>query len=279
MLRPKYTNHRAHMKAKLLKRHDAQGYNSSDMDPYNQSSTQPAPNMHNPLQVMSPGEKVICEVKRHPFGLVGLYAASAFLIVASFAVAFLAPTYMTTLSDSTKSLLVIGALILSVLTLIYTYIAATIYNGNRWVVTSDSITQMSQTGLFSKQTSQLSLANLEDVTFEQNSMIQTMIGFGVLKVETAGERAKFTFPFCPNPSSCAREIIKAHEDFIQAHPEEGQLVPQGSYNPQYQAQQPVQQQPAQPMNPVPGQPQPTYMPPTNPPVANDGQNNDPTQQS
>lgn len=251
MLRPKYVHHRAHMKTKLLKRVPEQGYNTPDMDPNNS----PMPNMHNPLQVMSPGERVICEMKRHPFGLIGLYFGSALLIVLSFAAAVLLPQYMD-LSSSTKGLLVVGALLFSLLVLVYMYIASVIYNGNRWVVTSDSITQMSQTGLFSKQTSQLSLANLEDVTFEQNNMLQTMIGFGTLKVETAGERSKFLFPFCPNPASCAREIIQAHEEFIQAHPEEGQTVMPGSYNPQYQMQQQTgqPQQQAQPVNPVPGQP-------------------------
>jgi hypothetical protein len=263
MLRPKYTNHRAHMKAKLLKLYPARGYNSQDMDPNNST---PAPSMHNPLQVMSPGERVICEIKRHPFGLIGLYGASALLIVLSLAGSILTPTYFSGLSGNTKGLLVAGALLLSVLVLGYTYIAALIYNGNRWVVTSDSITQMTQTGLFSKQTSQLSLANLEDVTFEQNSLIQTMFGFGTLKVETAGERAKFTFPYCPNPAQCARDVIKAHEDFIQAHPEEGQMVPPATYNPQYQMQQPVQQ-PPQPVNPVPGQP--VYPPAPGQPPTND----------
>jgi uncharacterized membrane protein YdbT with pleckstrin-like domain len=260
MLRPKYVNHRAHMRAKLLKPTSAQRYNDSSMNPN-------APHMNNPLQVMSPGEQVVCEIKRHPFGLIGLYVASGAFIVLLLGAALVVPAYVPSISANSKALLVVGGFLLAMLVLAYTWLAATIYNGNHWIVTSDSITQITQTGLFSKQTSQLSLANLEDVTFEQNSLLQTMFGFGLLRVETAGERAKFSFPFCPNPSNCAREIIKAHEDFIQAHPEEGQMTPPGGYNPQYQQQSQMQQQMQ------PGQtPQP-------PPGPSNNQSNDPTQQS
>jgi len=115
----------------------------------------------------------------------------------------------------------------SLLILIYMYVASIIYNGNRWIVTSDSITQITQVGLFRKQTSQLSLGNLEDVTFEQESILQTMFGFGTLHVETAGEHSKFIFPFCPTPQKCAVEIIQAHEAYMEANPEGAQRDNQG----------------------------------------------------
>ena len=50
-----------------------------------------------------------------------------------------------------------------------------------------------------------------------------MFGFGTLKVETAGERSKFQFPYCPNPQKCAVEIIQAHESFMAANPEGGNV--------------------------------------------------------
>ncbi len=173
----------------------------------------------NPLSVMSPGEQIICDIHRHPIGLLGVYLTSGLLIVLLLGgVAFL-PQLVSDLSDQTKLYAFVGALLLAAIIVLFAYIAVVIYKGNRWVVTSDSITQMSQTGLFQKQSSQLSLANLEDVTFEQNSFIQSMFGFGTLKVETAGERSKFQFPFCPTPQKCAVEIIQAHEQFMAANPE------------------------------------------------------------
>jgi len=175
----------------------------------------------NPLNVMSPGEKIICDIKRHPIGLLGVYLISGFLILLLLGgVAFL-PQLVSDLSNQTKLYAFVGALLLAAIIVLFSYVAVVVYKGNRWIVTSDSITQVTQVSLFNKQTTQLSLANLEDVTFEQNSFIQTMFGYGTLKVETAGERSKFQFPFCPSPQKCAVEIIQAHDNYLAANPESG----------------------------------------------------------
>jgi uncharacterized membrane protein YdbT with pleckstrin-like domain len=196
------------------------------MDPNNPQNMSQGPGLSpeavkNPLNVMSPGEKIICDIHRHPIGLLGVYLTSGFLLVVLFVGVALLPQVVTDLSNQAKTYIFVAALLVALIVALFTYIAVVIYKGNRWIVSSDSITQISQTGLFQKQSSQLSLANLEDVTFEQNSFIQTMFGFGTLKVETAGERSKFQFPYCPTPQKCAVEIIQAHEQFMAANPENG----------------------------------------------------------
>jgi len=235
---------------------------------------QPQPKVDNPLEVMSAGEQNICEIKRHPFGLFGMYIGSGILIILVLVAAFLIPHFVSGLSGSAQTGVVLGGLVLAVLILLYDYIAVTIYKGNRWVVTSDSITQIRQVGLFRKQTSQLSLANLEDVTFEQNGLVQSMFHFGDLKVETAGEHSKFIFPFCPQPAEYARQIIKAHEDYLAYHPEESQRGQTGLTNaqfaqPAYAQQPPATPQPYQPpaqQAPYQAPPYPTEQPPAGPPT-------------
>jgi uncharacterized membrane protein YdbT with pleckstrin-like domain len=174
----------------------------------------------NPLKVMQEGERVICEIKRHPAGLWGLYIGSALLLLILVAGVALVPTLLPDATSSTKEALALGATIIAAIILLYTYVARIVYQGNRWIVTSDSLTQVTQVGLFRKMSSQLSLANLEDVTADQNGLIQSVIGFGTLKVETAGEHSKFTFPFCPTPNEYAKKIIAAHEAYIAANPGE-----------------------------------------------------------
>jgi len=184
--------------------------------------------IYNPLEVMAPGEETIMEIKRHPFGLIGLYLSSIVVTLIVLGAAALIPHYVSGLTQQDKTGIFIGCLVVLAIVLLFMYISVTIYKGNRWIVTSDSITQINQVGLFRKVTSQLSLANLEDVTFEQNNLFQTMLGFGTLRVESAGERSKFLFAFCPNPDACARKIIAAHEAFIAARPEHGETANRGS---------------------------------------------------
>ncbi|MGH7240687.1 MAG: PH domain-containing protein [Candidatus Saccharimonadales bacterium] len=191
------------------------------MNPETMPQSPQPQNIHNPLNVMSPGEKVICSIKRHPIGLIGVYLTAGTLLLLMVVAVGLLPHFVTDLSSTDKLYAFLVAIALAALVGLFTWVAAIVYNGNAWIVTSDSITQVQQNGLFQKQTSQLSLGNLEDVTYEQNSLIQTIFGFGTLKVETAGERSKFQFPFCPHPQQCAIEIIQAHEDFMRDNPEGG----------------------------------------------------------
>jgi uncharacterized membrane protein YdbT with pleckstrin-like domain len=203
-------------------------------------------NIDNPLKVMQEGERVICEIKRHPVGLWGLYASSLALIILMALGVALVPNFFPDASQSAKAALAFGALIMAVLVLLYAYVARVVYLGNRWIVTSDSLTQITQVGLFRKMSSQLSLANLEDVSVDQNGLLPSMIGFGTLKVETAGERSKFMFPFCPKPNDYARLIIGAHEAYIATNPGEMQNANQAlakkadGYNQSYAPQGPPQ---------------------------------------
>ncbi|MEJ0072556.1 MAG: PH domain-containing protein [Candidatus Saccharibacteria bacterium] len=265
------------------------------MDPNQPSepANDPLQNINNPLKVMQQGERVLCEIRRHPVGIWGVYGIVAIIIIAAIAAVVIAPNYISGITQSTKAALALGAVIVAAISLLYTYVAHVVYSGNRWILTSDSLTQITQVGLFRKQSSQLSLANLEDVTVDQNGLFQSMVGYGTLKVETAGEHSKFTFVFCPNPNKYAKEIIAAHEAYIAENPEEmhttnrplantssfnqsyAQPMPQQapvgqqyqqSYDPTQQYAQPQYQQPQQ----QPPYQQPQATPYTEPPEAPNG---------
>ena len=189
-----------------------------DMEPNQPTLTSQEP-INNPLSVMQPGEQTICEIKRHPIGILGIYTMVGFLLVMLALIIFaIAPSVF---GDTNKNqVMSIGAVVLllaAVAGAAFAFISNIVYWGNRWIVTSDSITQVQQTSLFNKQSSQLSLANLEDVTVEQNGLLTHMFNYGVIKAETAGERSKFTFAYCPNPNLYAQQILNARERFEQSH--------------------------------------------------------------
>lgn len=169
---------------------------------------------------MQPGERVICEIKRHPIGLINIYLMAGMVLIATLSAAILMPMYASFLTDQQRLGIVLGAILLLVITVLFTYIGVYVYQANRWVVTSDSVTQIEQVSLFNRHASQLSLANLEDVSARQDGLIQTLLGYGDLIVESAGERSKFVFHYCPNPNDYARRIIAAHEEYISNRPAE-----------------------------------------------------------
>jgi uncharacterized membrane protein YdbT with pleckstrin-like domain len=183
--------------------------------------------IYNPLEVMQPGEQVICEIKRHPIGLFGIYVVAGLVLVMAISTAILAPMYLTFLTDEQKTGILLSAGLVAILDIIFTYISIYIYQANRWVVTSDSVTQITQNSLFDHHANQLSLAKLEDVSAEQHNLIQELFGFGDITLETAGaDRDKFVFAFCPNPHEYARKIIAAQEAFMARRNEEYVMAPQ-----------------------------------------------------
>lgn len=174
--------------------------------------------VQNPLNVMQQGEHNIFEVKRHPIGLLGIYFTAGVLIVVLAIVIFGFAPSMFSNYDS-KTVMGYGALafiVITVLVLLFVLVAHVVYWGNRWILTSDSLTQVLQRSLFDKQSSQLSLANLEDITAQQDGILAHIFNYGVLKAETAGaQQSKFVFLFCPNPTYYAQQILNAREQFEQ----------------------------------------------------------------
>ncbi len=195
--------------------------------PARSASAQPA--VRNPLAAMRPGEKVLCEIKRHPIGLVTSYAGIALLLLLIAVVGYsVAPSIFTAYSKTqVYGIVTIVFLCTAVLGLLFAIVAHVVYLGNRWIVTDDSVTQIVQVSLFSKQSSQLSMGNLEDVTAEQNGILPHLFNYGVLKAETAGEHSKFRFIYCPNPNFYAQCILQAREAFEQGnqHTPEQQTYP------------------------------------------------------
>ncbi len=157
-------------------------------------------------------------IKRHPFGLIALYIETIIGLVVAFGLVLFVVPQVVQSSNSHQAIQWIWtlAIVAGILASFFLLLATAVYRQNRWIVTDDSITQIVQLGLFRRQTSKLSMANVEDVTSEQTGFIATLLGFGTLKVETAGELSSFHFIYCPHPTTFAKIIIDAHERYINS---------------------------------------------------------------
>lgn len=191
--------------------------------PQPQATTQPPaqpmagnPKQHVPniLPVTEPGEHTLCVIKRHRIGIMGVYVASGLGVLVTAVLTFLVIPGFAGANKGTALLAgFVIFLVVAAVAIGFAMISAKVYWGNTWTLTTDSLTQVKHLNLFSRQSSQLSLKDLEDVTAEQNGVLPEMFNYGLLRVETAGERSKFMFPFCPNPNYYAQQILAAREAF------------------------------------------------------------------
>jgi uncharacterized membrane protein YdbT with pleckstrin-like domain len=183
-------------------------------NPYHPS---PTPRVGNELTVTQPGEQTLCTIKRHPIGVFWVYLVTGLLVIVTVVLALVLPSHISSSGGSSQAMLV-GILVFVLVAAAcagFALVATKVYWGNSWILTSDSLTQVLQRSLFSRQSSQLSLGNLEDVTAEQNGILTHLFNYGVLHVETAGDRSKFIFAYCPNPNYYAQQILSAREQFEQ----------------------------------------------------------------
>jgi len=168
----------------------------------------------NTMAQVDADEVKLCEVHKHPFGIAVLYAQVALgMTVALGLIYFLLPSVIDDFNDAIFIANIVAAFGVF-LAIIVVSVASFVYKQNRLIVTDRNITQVLQSGLFSRKTSQLNLYSVEDVTASENGFLSTIFQFGILTIETAGEQANFKFIFCPKPGYYAKIILDAREKLL-----------------------------------------------------------------
>ncbi len=170
------------------------------------------------IESLTSEETLVADVRQHPFGLFLIYLQISVALGLGLVLIFaFLPTVSGTIgvSESTvnASAAVFG-LIAVVFGIIFIILATRIYKGNQLIVSDKNITQVLQIGLFNRKVSELGMVNVEDVTAQQGGIFPTLLNYGVLKIETAGEQNNFIFNYCPNPNAYAKAILDARLEFM-----------------------------------------------------------------
>ena len=91
------------------------------------------------------------------------------------------------------------------------------YELDIWIVTNERIIDIEQRGLFNRITSELHLANIQDVTAEVTGIVHTFFDYGNVYVQTAGEVDRFTFKGIPHPDKVKETIIQLSDSDKKRH--------------------------------------------------------------
>jgi len=165
-------------------------------------------------------EELVATIKRHPMGIIGIYFIFVVGLLAVAGIITVVIPRMVDVNTSGKTVMAL-ALVIALIFMGVALIALTyVYWQNKMIITDKNITQVNQRSLFNREISQLSMANIEDVTSEKKGILQTMFNYGTMRVETAGERFNFHFEYCPNPDVCAKAILECREKFIEYNPDQ-----------------------------------------------------------
>ena len=168
---------------------------------------------------LDPGEHVILEVRKHWI----IFAANAISLLMS---ALLPCVIFVAIKIFIPQILVpiklpgnVPALVLFFYSLwllflwISFFLQWTKYYLDVWYVTEKRIIDIAQKRIFDREISNLRFDKIQDVTIDVQGFIPTMLGFGNIKVQTAGEDNKdFMMNTVRNPDEVRRVIFSQHNE-------------------------------------------------------------------
>lgn len=175
---------------------------------------------------LSRGEHVITKLHRHPIGLlipVGVTTLALSLLVSIW---ILYPVLLETNAAAGLPSMMTVSLILLPLALLaglFGYIAVWVYLRNTFFMTNESVIQEIQHSLFSRHEQTVSLGSVEDVSFVQRGVLETMLNYGMIRLSTEGEETTYRFYFVSNPKEQVAILNNAVEDFKNGRPVTGHM--------------------------------------------------------
>lgn len=171
-------------------------------------------------------EQLIKEVTKDPFGLFMIYLSGTLVTVLIFSLfviggsffSFESTTVDTGIDNSSfQSLMVVIGLFLTVFSLVITAVVAYLYKNSIMLVTSEKVVQQLYIALFNRKISQLSIADVQDVTVRQQGIFAHIFNYGTLTIESAGEQSNYSFTFTPDPYQVAKDLVGSHEADVAKH--------------------------------------------------------------
>lgn len=104
------------------------------------------------------------------------------------------------------------------------FIVWTEYYLDVWVITNNRLIDIDQKALFVRQVSTLYLEKIEDITITSDGFLESMLGFGTILVQTAGEKEEFVMHGVSDPDGVKEVLFRYHhaimrEPFVNNHNE------------------------------------------------------------
>lgn len=176
-----------------------------------------------PYLNISEAEFVILDIKRHPIGMLTPIAITGALLVAIFAFASFYPSMYDLSADGIMPppVAMFGiALLFSALVVLGGAVALWVYLQNQFFMTNESVIQEVQESLFSRREQTVSLGSIEDASFRQVGLIQTLLDYGTIRLSTEGQETTYVFRYVANPKKQIAILNNAIESFKNGRPVE-----------------------------------------------------------
>lgn len=160
-----------------------------------------------------PAEEAVHVLRRHPFTILGTLVGYAIIIAFPFVASWFLSTYRPELLADPiyQPLIFLGVSAVFLVGWMMLFLSFIDYYLDVWIVTTRRILNIEQTGLFARVVSEVRLHRVQDVTSSVKGFWATMLDFGQLDVQTAGEKLIISFEEIPHPTQISKSILELSE--------------------------------------------------------------------
>jgi len=169
---------------------------------------------------LSEHEYVIRMIPRHSIGIWGPTIAMilAIILVSVFMFCYPDIAKVIGMPQSLHSQVIFICLMVISLFGLGLYIAIWVYMQNRFFLTNESVIQEIQISLFSKREQTVSLMNIEDSSYSQKGILQTLFNYGSIRLSTEGDETTYRFNYVADPKNQVAVLNNAVEAFKNGRP-------------------------------------------------------------
>lgn len=169
--------------------------------------------------IFEEGEQILKVLRRHYFVILPLISAILLLSLAPLAVyEFLLSGFLpfdesiiNTLSDFALHYKVFAYSLWLLLLWMFFFIEWTDYYLDFWVITNKHILDVEQRGFFHREVISFRYEQIQDITVETKGFLETMLKFGTLHIQTAGESKQIIIRDAHEPEVARALILKLQE--------------------------------------------------------------------
>jgi uncharacterized membrane protein YdbT with pleckstrin-like domain len=144
--------------------------------------------------------EVLKIIHRHWFDILKQFIVIFLLVLLLIFLFSFIPSYFPAFEKNAFSnLLLFAENLVAIFIWIFIFFIWIDYYFDIWIIASEKIVNIEQKGLFVRSVSELKFERIQDVTVEVNGFIPTILNYGDVYIQTAGETERFIFRQVPDP--------------------------------------------------------------------------------
>lgn len=154
---------------------------------------------------LEPGEKITRTVHRSLVSLLPTTGLAAFIAIVGIAFAYYETIEPYDVNFTPRTVYTLIAVLLTLAIIIFP-IGIFVYERNVLIFTTSHLIEIEQNGLFGRTISELSYSRVQDATSDRNGVFATLLNYGNVIIQSAGEEQNFIFRYAPSPEQLAEDV-------------------------------------------------------------------------